>query len=264
MLTAPRSIDDRAARRIAIVRRVGGSAAGRPARRRDAITRLCRRFVNGIRVYGPRTTISDALSAALRAAGIRHVGRVVVYEMQREKVLKRGTPIPGVTLRLLADADLPAYLRLQPNTPEEGVRARMQKGDRCIVAWRDGCPAGARWLSTAIADTPLGVSFPLRPGVAWAYDAFTAPQERRRGIGAIVTAELVDLAIAGGAKRVINGVLPENPGGQGLAHGRSRPLGMVSSRRLGPCLLVSSRLPPGYLGAPLPSGSPQPPAPAQS
>jgi GNAT superfamily N-acetyltransferase len=262
MRTAPRSIDDRAARRIAIVRRVGGSAAvpGRPARRRDAITRLRRRCVKGVRVYGPKATISYGLTAA----GIRHVGRVVVYEMQREKVLKRGTPIPGVTLRVLAEADLTAYLRLQPDTPEEEVRARMHKGDRCIVAWRDGWVVGARWVSTAIADFPLGVSFPLRPGVAWAYDAFTVPQERRRGIGAMVTAALFDLASARGATHVVSGVLPENPSGQGLAHGRSRPLGIVSSRRVGPWLLVSSRVPPGYLGAPVPLGRPAPPAPAQS
>jgi acetyltransferase (GNAT) family protein len=253
MLTALRSIDDCAARRIAIVRRVGASAAtrNRPASRRHAIARLRRRAVKGLREYGPKATISYALTAA----GIRRVGRVVVYAMQREKVLKGGPPIRGVTLQVLGGADVPAYLRLQPHTPEEEVTARMRTGDRCIVAWRDGCPVGARWLSTAIADTPLGVSFPLRPGVAWAYDAFTVPQERRRGIGAMVTAALFDLASASGATHVINGVLAENCSGQGLARGRSKPLGMVGSRRLGPWLIVRSQVPPGYLGAPVPSGS---------
>ena len=261
MLTAPRSIDGCAARRIAIVRRRAGISAATPdraANRRYAIARLRRRSVRAL--CQPKAAISYALATA----GIRRTRRLVVYAMQRENVLEGGTPIRGVTLQVLAEADLPAYLRLQPHTPEEEVTARMRKGDRCIVAWRDGCPVGARWLSTAIAGMPLGVSFPLRPGVAWAYDAFTAPQERRRGIGAMVTAALFDLASAGGATHVINGVLLENRSGQGLARGRSKPLGIVGSRRLGPWLIVRSQVPPGYLGAPLPSGTPAPSAAAQS
>src|SRR6478672_8293460 len=261
VLTAPRSIDGCAARRIAIVRRRAGTPAAtpdRPANRRYAIARLRRRSVRAL--CQPKAAISYALATA----GIRRTRRLVVYAMQRENVLKGGTPIRGVTLQVLAEADLPAYLSLLPDTPEEMVTARIRQGDRCFVAWHDGCLVGARWLSTAIADMGEGVAFPLRPGVAYAYDAFTAPQERRRGIGAVVTAALFESASAGGATHVINAVLPENRSGQGLARGRSKPLGMVRSNRFGPWLIVRSQVPPGYLGAPLPAGSPAPSAPAHS
>ena len=70
---------------------------------------------------------------------------------------------------------------------------------------------GARWLTTVSADIPdLGVSFPVHSGIAYAYDLFTAPEERGRGIGAMVTAASFECAIAAGTTRLINAVLPEN------------------------------------------------------
>jgi GNAT superfamily N-acetyltransferase len=116
----------------------------------------------------------------------------------------------------------------------------------------------ARWFTTARADVgDVGVSFPVLPEVAYAYDAFTLPEDRGRGIGAMVTAALFECATDAGSARIINAVLPENPSGQGLARRRSKPLGMVRSNRLLDWLIVRCQLPPGYLGAPLPFASPR-------
>ena len=112
---------------------------------------------------------------------------------------------------------------------------------------------GARWFTRVSADIgDLGVSLPVQAGVAYSYDAFTAPQQRGRGISAMVTAALFECAIESGATRVINAVLPKNRGGQGLARGRSEQLGMLRSNRLGDWLIVRCRIPSGYLGAPVP------------
>jgi GNAT superfamily N-acetyltransferase len=195
------------------------------------------------------------ISKTLAVAGIHPEGgsrRVVIYGMQREQVLERRTVVPGVTLRALAEEEIASYCTLQPADPDS-MRTRIRRGDRCIAAWLDGRLVGARWLTTVSADiVDLGVSFPLLPGVSYAFDAFTAPQQRGRGIASMVTAALFECATAVGATRVINGVLPENPSGQGLARGRSVQLGTLRSNRLGPWLVVTCQMPHGYLGAPLP------------
>ena len=66
---------------------------------------------------------------------------VVIYEMQRELVLKRGTLVPGLTVRLLEDADVPAYDILLPDSAATGDRPASQGRllYRCL-----GCRAHAR------------------------------------------------------------------------------------------------------------------------
>ena len=197
--------------------------------------------------------------AVLREQGLREVyskirarfgvDRVVVYELKRERVLQRAASPEGVTVRAIAEADIAAYAALHPNSYEVAV-ARLRKGERCLAAWREGRIVGTRWLTTTAADLGWGIVFPMCPGIAYAYDAFTAPAERGRGIGATVTAALVEEAFAAGAKRVINAVLPSNPDGQALARGRSELLGELSSAHVGRWLIVRCRVPRGYLGAP--------------
>ena len=253
MLAAQPSIDDRATRRIFVVRRAGFSAAppSDPSRRRHTIARLSRKVIKTLRQQGPKAMTLKTLAPV----GITR--SVIVYTMQHEQILKRGTPVPGVTVQLLNEGDIPAYCVFRSITAEEvitaeGVIARLRRGDRCIVAWDEGRVVGARWLTTVSADIPdLGVSFPVHSGIAYAYDLFTAPKERGRGIGAMVSAASFECATATGATRVINAVLPENRGGQGIARGRSKRLGMLRSNRLGSRLIVRCQLPPGYLGAPM-------------
>jgi GNAT superfamily N-acetyltransferase len=248
-------VDDCAARRIFIVRRARSSAAtpGESAGPRKealeagpAIGRLPRKAVETLRVEGLK-----AMASKTRAA-LGSGRAVVVFEMQRERVLKRRSPVPGVTLGLLGRGDIPAFVVLQPGSAEM-ADARLRRGDRCVAAWKEGRVVGARWLTTVSADIgDIGVSFPVLPEIAYGHDAFTAPEERGRGVGAMVTAALFECAADSGAARVINAVLPENRSGQGLALGRSESLGMLRSNRFGDRLLVRCQIPPGYLGAPEP------------
>jgi ribosomal protein S18 acetylase RimI-like enzyme len=192
-------------------------------------------------------------AAASKVAGALWTrGAVVVFEMHAARVRDRAAPVPGVAVRPLEPADLPAYAESQPSSAEM-VEARLRRGDRCVVAVEGDRVLGSRWATTSSADIPdLWLSFPVCPGVAYSYDAFTLPEARGRGIGAAVTAALFDRVVADGASRVVNAVLPDNRAGQGLARGRSEALGTLRSNRLGDWRLARCRIPPGYLGPPQP------------
>lgn len=207
--------------------------------------------------YGPaqlwrlsRATLAEGgaralLSSTLAALGVR---RLTVYRISPERAEARSAPVPGVTVSALSEPQVAAYLELRPDTPGSEVVRRLQAGALCIAAWRDGRLVAARWLE---ADRPdieyLGVAVGLCPGVWYAYDAFTQPAERRRGVSALVTATLMQRAVSLGATSVINAVLPENRGGRGLARRRSQRLGLLGSLRVGSWRLVGSSLPAGYV-----------------
>jgi len=161
-----------------------------------------------------------------------------------------------VSVRPVSKDDIEAYLSIRPGIPERAVLGRLRSGDTCVGAWRGERLVGCRWLADSVVRLGyLGFALPLCPGVAYAYDAFTAHEERGRGVGGIVTAALFDTATARGSGIVINAVLPENLDGQRLARRRSSPIGSLRSIRLGPWLLVSSRVAPGHLGRPVPLGA---------
>lgn len=251
MLARRRPIYDCAARPIFVVRRSKSSAVtmSEPSSPPDGVGTLPQRALRTFREQGPRATASKVRAAL----GKRRV--VVIYRLQREQVLRRATTAPGVTVKSLTESDIPAYLGMRVPYTEEMVAARLRAGDSCIAAWLEGLMVGARWVTTAGADIgPLEISFPVWPGIAYAYDAFTAPAQRGRGIGAMLTAALFESASSAGAIHVINAVLPWSSG-QALARGRSEMLGIVSAKNLGPWLIVRCQLPRGYLGAPLPMGA---------
>ena len=184
------------------------------------------------------------------------VRRLTVYRLRGEEVLARGPDVPGVTVRTLSRQEISAYVAMRPDTPETEVTRRLRAGAECVTAWRDQRLVAARWRQSGRIEMPyLGVSVQLHPEVSYAYDAYTRPDERRRGVSAMVTAELVKSASRAGAKAVINAVLPENRGGGGLARGRSGPIGVLRSLRLGRWMLIQSRVPPGFFGAPAALGS---------
>lgn len=223
----------------------GGGATGATAQG-SADTSILGRAFRTLRGEG----LGAAASKAVGALGSG--GAVVVFEMQRQRVLERAAPVGGVSVRPLEDADLSDYASSQPSDAEM-VGARLRRGDRCVVAVEDGRVLGSRWASTVSADiAEVWLSFPVCPGVAYSYDAFTLPEARGRGIAAAVTAALFEGLVADGARRVVNAVLPDNPAGQGLARERSEALGTLRSNRLGDWIVARSRIPAGYLGPPQP------------
>ena len=244
--SAPRlSIVKRARIPVASSGRPGGADDGRGGQDPESPS-VASRAIRTLRAEGLGAVASKA------AAALGGGGAVVVFEMQPQRVLDRAGPVPGVLVRPLEQADLPAYAGSQPST-EEMVEARLRRGDRCIVAVEGGSVLGSRWASTASADIgDIWLSFPLCPGVAYSYDAFTVAEARGRGIAAAVTAALFEELVEDGAERVINAVLPGNPAGQGLARERSDALGALRSNRLGDWIVARCEIPAGYVGPPQP------------
>ncbi len=205
-----------------------------------------------------RATLADGgartlLSTVLARLGVR---RLTVYRISAEQAAARSAPVPGVSVGALSAPHFAGYLLLRPDTPGSEVIRRLHAGAICIGAWRDGRLVAARWVETDQVELAyLGVAVGLRPGVWYAYDAFTEPAERRRGVSALVTATLLQRAVSEGATSVINAVLPENRGGRGLARRRSRRLGLLGSLRVGPWRVVGSSLPAGYVAVFRPLGS---------
>lgn len=188
------------------------------------------------------------LASAVALLGFR---RVTVYRIADKEALTRGAPVPGVTLSVLSDQHLPAYLALRPDALESEVMRRLQDGAECLAAWRDGRLVATRWLTAGRAEISyIGAALRLHPDVWYAFDAFTSAQERQQGVGGMVTAAVVQRAKQRGATVIINAVVPENRAGRGLAQHRSQPLGMVRSLCLGRSRILACGLPPGYVGAP--------------
>jgi hypothetical protein len=226
---------------VAVIRVAALPDAGEHHHRRYGPAQLWRLSRATVAVGGARALLSSTLAAM----GVR---RLTVYCISPERAEARSAPVPGVTVSALSERQVAAYLELRPDTPGSEVVRRLQAGALCVGAWRDGRLVAARWLETDRPDIEyLGVAVGLRPGVWYAYDAFTEPAERRLGVSALVTAVLMQRAVSLGATFVINAVLPENRGGRALARSRSQRLGLLGSLRIGPWRVVGSSLPAGYV-----------------
>ena len=232
--------------RTAVVVRRPGPPTRNPSGDRSVgpeVRRLAQAAARILREDGVTAVAQNALAVA----GVR---RLVVF-CRSTDVLRRETPVPAdVDVRAVTEATVDAYTALRPDTRLDAVLRRLHAGDLCIGAWRGDRLLSARWLARDRAELPyLRVSFALGGEVRYAYDAFTDFSERRNGLGVIVTNELIRTAASEGATSVINGVLPENRGGMGLAR-RDPPIGMLRTVGLGRRLLVVSNLPPGFLDDP--------------
>jgi GNAT superfamily N-acetyltransferase len=163
--------------------------------------------------------------------------------------------VPGITVRSLSAGDADAYRALKPDPEisENEFLRRLGAGDRCIGAWRGKRLVGSRWLALDEGRVSyLGVSFALAPDACFFYEAFTAPGERRRGIGNLLDAAARAEALSIGRRKVLSGLLPENRVGAEFLRAWSKRLGVVVSIRLGPWRLVRSSVTPGYIGRPRP------------
>jgi hypothetical protein len=201
-----------------------------------------RKALATLRSGGVRALIWQALAAA----GVR---RLTVYWRPSEAPLEP-PPDAGVSVRLLSEADLDAYHDLRPDSPPGETERRLGAGDRCFCGWREGRLAGVYWVATREAPVHyLGLSVPLHDGAWFAYDAFIATEERRRGIHHVLRNEAVILGRSEGSPALLAAILPENHGGSGLVK-RSRRLGTLASIRIGPLRLARSSAKGGYLGEP--------------
>jgi len=204
--------------------------------------RLARKVIATLRSGGLRGLIWQALAVA----GVR---RLTVYCRPLDDHFAPAAT-PGVSVRPLSGADADAYRALRPGAPEAELELRLEAGDRCLAAWRDGCLVGVYWLALREAPIPyLDLSVRLVGNAWFAYDVFVAAQERGRGIHNVLRLEAVSRGRSEGAVALLSAVLPENRGGRQITR-RSRRLGTLISVRIGPWRLAHSTVRPGDLGRP--------------
>jgi hypothetical protein len=204
-------------------------------------SRLLRRSLETLREGG----LAALLWQTLATAGAR---RLQIHARPAERQPAR--PVPGVGVRALTAGDAAAYRVLgpEPQLSEAEFSRRLRAGHRCFGAWRQNRLIAVHWLAFGEARISyLGVSLTLGSNVGYDYEAYTAPPERRRGVGNLLGAAARAAAAASGKPVVLAGILPENRGGAAFIAPWSRNVGTVTSVRLGRWRISRSSVPPAYI-----------------
>jgi len=188
-----------------------------------------------------------------RALGITFYRRLTCFVLRLEQ------PIPeepvahqALSFSWLGEIDADAYLRLRDDQTADLVRARLARGDRCLIARMNGHDLVAvRWIVTGVAPIDyLGLAFELSPRAVYLYDVFTGHPDREQNIAAAMSCEMVRRLRSEGWSSVVATVLPENVAGQRLTRSRGYDeVGSVGCFRLGPWRIPIRRIPAGYLGS---------------
>jgi hypothetical protein len=185
--------------------------------RREGPGRLLVRSVTAVRGLVYRDVILVALDVT---HDVPDLGRKVPLEM-----------------RLLGPDDLEAYARFRAQSvPHVQTQRRLEKGDACIAAWRDGEIVSAAWYSfgTAWIDD-IGRALRLGSGEVFGYDLYTAESQRGLGVASERGRWAAAYFRAEGYRRVVAGLSPQNLPVQGPAQKLGYDtLGRAGFLRLGP------------------------------
>jgi hypothetical protein len=207
--------------------------------------RLARRSAETLREDGIRALLWQTLAFI----GVRRL-EIHCRPTERETV-RTVRAVPGVRVRALRPEDAQAYEALgpQPEIGEAEFLRRMQGGHCCLGAWRGERLIAVHWLALEDAPLPyLGVSVILGAHCCLDYEAYTAPEERRRGISNLLAGAVRGQAISRGKAQLLSAVLPENRVSFGIISSRSRIVGTAASIRMGRWRLAHSSVPSAYLG----------------
>lgn len=165
------------------------------------------------REFGLRATIGLAFKKLLLP--VARVGSVYLLECDLAEGLPKVKPVPGIIPResFLEDVHL---LDAIEDGPEKKLDAteRLRRGQRWFVGIdaSTGKLANFRWVATAWELVPeLERNVVLKPGQAFVYDLYTAPEYRRRGIDSFTRQYTYDhLYRSAGITTVIAHIRAEN------------------------------------------------------
>jgi hypothetical protein len=178
-------------------------------------------------------TRSEGLRALwFKALGETFYRRLLLLEAPTES---RSEPPPqSLEFAFLAPNELGDYA-FGEHGPETAAE-RLRRGDRCFGVRRDRELVAVRWIAfeEAFVDY-LGCRMRLAPGVAYLYDAYTAPAARGAGIFSFTWFTLAGRLSAEGFHTILGTVLPENRAARrAMAKLPYRVVGKVGYVRLGP------------------------------
>jgi ribosomal protein S18 acetylase RimI-like enzyme len=194
--------------------------------------------------WTPRSAASRAMEV-LRESGPRLLARkifaevfyrrLIVYEARLDgprRVVRLQVP---VQFELLGNQEVADYLACVPDANADEIERHMRVGDRCYTARVFGEIVAVRWAAFRdVRVTSLGLTLRVGDEDVYLYGAYTRPQWRRNGIGAALTADILDRLEAEGYHRALSAWMPENVPARSLHFSRGEPVAIVGVVRIGP------------------------------
>jgi GNAT superfamily N-acetyltransferase len=163
-----------------------------------------------------------------RTLGWLGLRRVVLYEWDFDP-LSGSTPTP-FTVAPLAEDELDEYLAHRPEPRLAEVERRLRAGDSCHVARIDGRIVSSLWCTTReIAIGYLGYRARLAEGQAFLYDAYTVPEQRRKGATRALTVAILARLREEGVREVFGAADPANRAGTAVSRSDANAIAVLVS-----------------------------------
>ena len=201
-------------------------------------------------------------SALAREGGVRAIWftalgelcyrRVEIREYVLDKADDNDLDAGKLSIEQLNAADIEQYNAFREPSDPDSAQRRMLAGHHCFIARHKDKIVCASWGATRNATSGyLFAPIALTPDEAYAYDLFTAPEWRQKGIAAAVTMALHNFYRAEGKRRVLRLIVPENHAARTGTLGY-QPIGTmgflgVGRFRLNFCHMNAGKLAPGKL-----------------
>jgi RimJ/RimL family protein N-acetyltransferase len=158
--------------------------------------------------------VPGGLVRAWREAGLRGVwfGGLAWARLYRrlELVTLSLEPPPAVI-----ETPLALEYGFLAETEDQDARGRLDRGDRCFVAWEAGTVVSSRWIAEGRAFVEyLATWIDLDPDEVYLSETFTVPALRGRGVSGAAGTRLAQALADEGHRRILAGVLEENHAGK--------------------------------------------------
>jgi GNAT superfamily N-acetyltransferase len=162
--------------------------------------------------------------------------RMLVMTRELDAPIPEVMPGRAVEIRPLTEGNMDAYLKLRPGPPAHDIRARLARGSRCFLAWHQGNIAHVYWAGTGRVYLPyLRRDLVLQPSDFYAYDSYSPPAYRGRGLAQAVGVHVLRLYREDGYRRAWALPAVENLAGIGPVRAIGyRAVGVYGCARLGP------------------------------
>jgi GNAT superfamily N-acetyltransferase len=201
-------------------------------------------------------------SELAREGGIRAIWFTILGELCyrrveiREHVLDKAedydVDAAKLSIEQLNAADVEQYNAFREPSDPDSAQRRMLAGHHCFIARHEDKIVCASWGATRNATIRyLSAPIALTPEEAYAYDLFTAPEWRQKGIATAVTRALHNFYRDEGKRRVLRVIVPESHAAMTGTLGY-HSIGMmgflgVGSFRWNFCHMNAGKLAPGQL-----------------
>jgi ribosomal protein S18 acetylase RimI-like enzyme len=137
--------------------------------------------------------------------------RVEIREYVLDKADDNDLDAAKLSIEQLNAADIEQYNAFREPSDPDSAQRRMLAGHHCFIARHKGKIVCASWGATRNATSGyLSAPIALTSDEAYAYDLFTAPEWRQKGIAAAVTRALHNFYRDEGKRRVLRFIVPEN------------------------------------------------------